>query len=278
MGLDQLLKVIFVCSGLNLVVIVLLRLLVFLLSLFVLELYLDLLMLYFCLLKLRTLFGRRCLLTLLSCTTSSLLLNLSFLLWVLLLRLHEHLDKFLRQITVATFERALILDGTALILERLRPLLGKHSLFKTAPSFITCIWSVNASSSVRWYKLSCLLALVLDILEVSLVDPFGGGLRDFHFKIDWLRVVALAAEVIDHVWLVNYRRTLPFLGLRIELPLNFLSIDVCHKLLGIIYLELWICWRIKAHRLPSARILLRLGRVPGMALIVSKPWTRDLFR
>ena len=80
MGLDQLLKVIFVCSGLNLVVIVLLRLLVFLLSLFVLELYLDLLMLYFCLLELRTLFGRRCLLTLLSCTTSSLLLNLSFLL------------------------------------------------------------------------------------------------------------------------------------------------------------------------------------------------------
>ena len=80
MGLDQLLKVIFVCSGLNLVVIVLLRLLVFLLSLFVLELYLDLLMLYFCLLKLGALFGRRCLLTLLSCTTSSLLLNLSFLL------------------------------------------------------------------------------------------------------------------------------------------------------------------------------------------------------
>ena len=79
---------------------------------------------------------------------------------------------------------------------------------------------------------------MLDILEVLLVDSFGGGLRDFHFKIDWLRVVALAAQVIDHVWLVNYRRALPFLGLRIELPLDFLSIDVCHELLGIIYLEL----------------------------------------
>ena len=77
MGLDQLLKVIFVCSGLNLIVIVLLRLLLFLLSLFVLELYLDLLMLYFRLLELGALFGRRCLLILLSCTTSSLLLNLS---------------------------------------------------------------------------------------------------------------------------------------------------------------------------------------------------------
>ena len=79
---------------------------------------------------------------------------------------------------------------------------------------------------------------MLDILEVLLVDSFSGSLRDFHFKIDWLRVVALAAQVIDHVWLVNYRRTLPFLGLRIELPLDFLSIDVCHELLGIIYLEL----------------------------------------
>ena len=79
---------------------------------------------------------------------------------------------------------------------------------------------------------------MLDILEVLLVDSFGAGLRNFHFKIDWLRVVALAAQVIDHVWLVNYRRTLPFLGLRIELPLDFLSIDVCHELLGIIYLEL----------------------------------------
>ena len=62
---------------------------------------------------------------------------------------------------------------------------------------------------------------------------------------------------------------MPFLGLRIELPLDFLSIDVCHKLLGIVYLELRIRWRIETHRLPSAGILLRLGRVPGVALIIS---------
>ena len=80
MGLDQLLKVIFVRNGLNLVVIVLLRLLMLLFFLFVLEFYLDLLMLYFCLLELGTLFGRRGLLIMLSRTTSSLLLDLLYLL------------------------------------------------------------------------------------------------------------------------------------------------------------------------------------------------------
>ena len=80
MGLDQLLKVIFVRNGLNLVVIVLLWLLMLLFFLFVLEFYLDLLMLYFCLLELGTLFGRRGLLIMLSRTTSSLLLDLLYLL------------------------------------------------------------------------------------------------------------------------------------------------------------------------------------------------------
>lgn len=235
-------------------------------------------MLYFCLLELGTLFGRRGLLIMLSRTTSSLLLDLMYLLWGLRLWLQEHLDKFLRQIIVANFERALILDRTALILERLRPFLSKHSPFRTTLSLITCIGSVNGSG-VRWYKLSCLLSSMLDILQVLLVHSFGGSLRDLYFEIDWLRVIALAAaQVIGHVWLVDVGRSLPFLVLRIELPLDFLSINVCHELFGIIYLELWICWRIKTHRLPSARILLRLGRVPGMALIISHVRTRNLFR
>ena len=80
---------------------------------------------------------------------------------------------------------------------------------------------------------------MLNILEVLLVHSFRGILRDFHFEIDWLRVGALAAaQVIDYVWLVGVGRSLPFLELRIELPLDFLSINVCHELFGIIYLGL----------------------------------------
>ena len=278
MCVDQLLKVIFVSSSLSLIVTVLLWLLVLLLSLFVLELDFDLLMLYFRLLQLGALLSRRCLLVVLSCATASLLLKLSTVLWVLRLRLQEYLNKFLRQIIIASFEWALILDGTALVFKRFRPLLSKYSLFRIAPSLVARVGSVNASSGIRRYELSCLFASVLDIVEVLTVDSFGGSLWDFHFEIDWLRVVALAAaQVIDDVWLLDFRRSVPFLGLRIELPLDFLPIDVCHKLLGIIYLELCIRWRIKTHRLPSAGILLRLGRVPGVALIVSHVWARDLF-